>query len=546
MLVRATLRNPFPVLSGYDVRMIMDAATSDYRLGNADGYWELWDTWGEPRNPFVAFAKDEPQRRFAGGARHERMVDFHYAPGHLIFSEILVVVDASWPGNAEEPYEIGDIQQSGTLYEDGGSVDVTVEVLDWQDVTAYEVIIEANPITGGDVSLTQTDPTHWEATITNDMGTHAGDYELWIAAYDETAPDAMYNKFVVQVFPPQPPWSDPILVSGEPGVDEILPRVVLCENEYWIIYTDGASALARNSTDGGYTWSDPMVIGGYAGIDTIHAVLGGDNGIYVQYQTSAAKYTYLSAYYDGPWEPPVQTSYHGMTLPPYSCDLGVGADGYIYDMTTGDLSAFGFRSDNPYSIASWTDDPIESFYNAVYSINDGFVQQATTPKFFFVHENTQLDYAWYDDGWDKAPAMTGTDTLIEPAIAPESDGPYHGVMGIDHGTDYEVVYFRYDSWPPTAAHTVSLVAGLAQEPIFHSISVENDVVSVLFDADGEVRYIESTDGGDTFGTPDALGGGGGGVFAYSHVRHDTHGPAVVAAYAKEEDGDYNIYVQLKS
>lgn len=546
MLIRATLRNPFPKLTGRDVRMIMDAGVEGYSLGNADGYWELWDFWGEPRNPFVAFAKDEPERRFSPLATHSRLVEFYHPVGELKFSDILITVDASWPDNAEEPYEISSIQVSGALFEDHGAVDVTMEVFDWQDVTAYDVLVEANPVVGTDVHLTPVDATHWETTIVNTGGAPAGEYEMWVAALDETAPDVMYNKFTIQVLPPKPPWSDPILVAGETGVNEILPRLVLQQNDYWIVYTDGTDALARFSTDGGYNWSAPMTVGTYSAIDTIHAVLGGDNGIYVQYQRSYDKYTFLSACKDGAWEPPVSTSYHALTVVPYSCDLGIGADGYLYDMMTGSWSAFGFRSENPYDITSWADDSIEAFYNAVYSVNDGFVQQAATPKFFFVHENTELDYAWYDSGWSKAAAMTGSDNLIEPAIAPESDGPYHGVLGVDRGSDYEVMYFRYNSWPPSSAHTVTLATGIVAEPVFHSISVEGNTVSILYDADGEVRYAESTDGGDTFGSPEVVAGGGGsGGSAYSHVRRDAFAPALVAAYAQEEDGDYNIYVRLR-
>lgn len=550
MTLDVTLENPVD-LDGYDVRGII-TNVGNAVLVNPDDYTKLFDFSDPPvANPFRAFAKDEVNRKFWG----------NYAqPDQYIKTEIFEIyfpdmiyaiyfVTAAWPGNAPEPYDIVDIQQSGTLYETSGSLNVTIEVLDWQDVTAYDVVIEANPVTVNDVHLTQADATHWETTITNDGGVSAGEYEVWVAAYDEGESYALYNKFIIEVEEDLPPWdwSDPILISGETGVDEILPRIALLDDEYWVIYTEGTAAVGRNSTDGGQTWSAPTTIGTYDYIDTIHAVVGGDNGIYIQYQHSYEKYTYVSKYNGASWEPPVETSYHALTTQPWSCDLGIGADGYLYDMTTGGWSTYGFRSNGPYDISTWTSDIIESFYNGVYSINDGFVQQATTPKFFFVHEDTELDYAWYDGGWDKAAAMTGDETLIEPAIAPETDGPYHGVIGIDKGTSYDVEYFRYDDWPPSTAHTISLAIGLTEEPVFHSISVDGDIVSILYDADGEVRYAESTDGGDSFDADVILGGGGGsGGCAYSHIRHDPDAQKIVAVYGVMESGDYNIYARIKS
>ncbi len=544
LTIEATLENPLP-LDGYDVRGILTNMV-DARLLNPDDYTKIFDL-NDPQvaNPFRAYAKDDPTRKFYGNyALPDQYIKSEifeiYVPSGIFAS---FIVTAAFPDNAHEPYDIVSIEQEGLLYEDGGSLVVTVNVLDWQGITAYEVVIEDNPVTGGDVLLTKIDDTEWQATITNSGGALGGDYELWVAAWDQVAPHALYNKFTVRVELPQPLWTDPILVAGEQGVDEILPRLVLRENDYWIIYTDGTDALARSSGDGGYTWSEAEIIGNYEGIDTIHAVLGGDNGVYVQYQKSSTKYTYLSVYEGGSWATPVSTSYMGMTVSPFSCDLGIGADGYLYDMTTGSWSALGLRSDSPFDITYWSSDPIGTFYNAVYSINDGFVQQASTPKFFYVHDDTQLDYAWYDGGWDKAPAMTGDDALIEPAIAPESDGPYHGVMAANRGGSYDVEYFRFDSWPPTTPYTVALATGLIDEPVFHSISADGDAVSVLFDADGDVLYVESADGGDTFGSPEKLGEGS---CAYSHVRRDAFAGGVIAAYAEEEGGDYNIYVRLQN
>jgi len=650
MVIDATITNPF-ALTGYDVRGIL------YNLGekellNADDYTKIFDP-NSPQvaNPFRAYAKDEPNRKFwnkySDPVHHIKTESFQiYFPGTIGAS---FMITASYPDNCAEPYDIVSIGQTGEIDEMGGSIDVTLEVLDWQDVTADHVIIESNPVTGSDVWMSKIDQTHWQATISNTGEAPVGEYEVWVAAWDEVDLNALYNKFTITVEPfinvppvidsgvdgdssPLPDsietytvtahdddgdpltfswtvtddsatvvldvpddttgsldvdwgalnalpgdtfdidcsvsdgygppvaadtlhvvirmpgqWSDPILVSGEAGFDETLPRIVLRETGWWIIYTDGSSALARQSTDGGYTWSGPMTIGSFADIDTLHAVLGGDNGIYVQYQRSDTKSTYVASYHGGVWSSPSSTSPGmGISSPPYSCDLGIASDGYVYSLVGDYFSMFGWRSNNPWDTGSWTGGIIQGFYDAIYSINDGFVQQALEPRWSFVHGGTELDYGWYGADWNNGVAMTGAKTLIEPAIALESDGPYHGVVAIDQGGTYDVQYFRFASWPPSSPDTVALVTGLTTVPVFHSISADGDTVSVLFDADDEVRYVESGNGGDTFEAAEVLGGGGGGRCAFSHVRIDPYGTSTVAAYAKLEDGDYNIYVRIKN
>ena len=546
MTVKVTIKNPTS-LDVYDVRGILTNLGAK-KLLNADDYTKLFDKNVPPvANPFRAFAKDEVNRKFWG----------KYAdPSQYIKSEIYEIyfpsdfnisylITAAWPSNAPEPYDIFNIAQVGALYKSSGSLEIFCEVADWQDITADHVVLEGNPVTGGNVNFVREDTILWNATITNSGNAPVGDYEAWIAAYDVKFAYPLYNKTTIHVYPDATGWSDPILVAGT-GSNEILPRIVLRKDDYWIIYSDGTSALSKYSTDDGLNWSAvPQTIGGYANIDTLHAVEGLDTCIYVQYQNSDSKYITLSKYDGSAWAAPVSTSYHGMTLPPYSCDLGLDVDGYIYDMLGDDWSALGFRSAAPYDISVWNSDPIESFYNAIYSVNDGFVQNVDMPKFFFVHEGTELDYAWYNGAWQKAAARTGTDTLIEPAIAPESDAPYHGLVTVYDGVDYELEYFRYDTWPPVSEFTYLISEDLSG-PGFSSISIKGDMISILFDVNGEIHYVESPDGGITFSAEEVLGGGaGGGTCAYSHVRIDRFSGKVVAAYSEEESGSYNIYIRMK-
>ncbi len=553
MVIKVILDNPFEV-DGFDVRGIV-TGLGDGELLNADDYTKLFDLSEPPiANPFRAFAKDEPNRTFwnKNAMPHQyiktEFYELHFVPP----IKAALLIEASWPENCPEPYDIVSIDVTGEIIETEGSLDVIIEVLDWQDVTAADVIIEANPITGGDVHLIQIDETHWQTTIYNTGGVVTGDYDVWVAAWDTAASDALYNTFTIEIGSDLPEFDDPILVSGEPGVDEILPRIVYRAGEVWIIYTDGTDILFRTSLNAGASWSAPTVIDSYLGVDTLHAVRGADNGIYVQYQKSTDKETYIMAYQGGDWNGPVQPNIMGMTTQPWSCDFGIKSDGTLLDMWTGSWSMFGFHSTSPYDINTFTLDNIQSFYNAVYSINDGFVQLVDVPKMFYIHDDYTIDFAWYAEEspgvftWFKLAAYTSPGRLIEPAVAPESNLPYHLVIAKETGGTYEVAYYRFNALPPDLPHVVILEGGLTTEPVFHSISYEDGTVSILYDADDEVRYVESSNGGDTFSDSVVLGSGGVGVYKYSHVRNDPFSTDLIAAYAKEETGDYNIYIQKRT
>ncbi|MFH1675651.1 MAG: hypothetical protein ABIC40_01415, partial [bacterium] len=109
--LKATIYNPFPKISGYDPRLIMDAGVSGYGLsdpdtGLPDGYTELWNTWGETRNPFIAFAKDQPQRKVLPLSSHTRIFDVSYTDvaGGFKIKDIRIILDACTPVNCPEPY----------------------------------------------------------------------------------------------------------------------------------------------------------------------------------------------------------------------------------------------------------------------------------------------------------------------------------------------------------------------------------------------------------------------------------------------------------
>ena len=76
---------------------------------------------------------------------------------------------------------------------------------------------------------------------------------------------------------------------------------------------------------------------------------------------------------------------------------------------------------------------------------------------------------------------------------------------------------------------------------YMSVTADWNHVSLLYDANEIVSCMESQDGGLTFGDAEILATDS----TYSHIRIDSANDKLIAAYAKFEDGNYNIYVRIK-
>jgi hypothetical protein len=76
-----TLTNPF-AFDAYDVRLILFTDDEPHKLENPDCWTDLYDIpEGLPINPFKAYAKDEPNRVFAGGTNHTENLLVFSPPG---------------------------------------------------------------------------------------------------------------------------------------------------------------------------------------------------------------------------------------------------------------------------------------------------------------------------------------------------------------------------------------------------------------------------------------------------------------------------------
>lgn len=195
--VEFTISNPY-ALSGYDVRLIIFTDSVGHFLLNADDWTTLYDIPGElPINPFKAFAKTEPNRIFAGMANHTENLLIALPGGN---PNVTFAVDASFPSNCEEPYEISGFTQDTLKDFVGASAHVEITVLDWQNDTSA-VQLYCPLIAGGSlVDFTQLNPTTWEANLVNQTGASEGNYGGYIMAYSaDSGSLALYDDVIITV-----------------------------------------------------------------------------------------------------------------------------------------------------------------------------------------------------------------------------------------------------------------------------------------------------------------------------------------------------------
>ena len=186
MDVDVTLKNP-TFLVGYDVRGILIADNTGHEMVNADDWTKLYDDSAPADiNPFKAFDVDDLERKFSFYETDTRKVLFKL-PKPPNWGGFDYAVDASWPGHCLEPYEITDFVQDGAIAKLFDTATLSVTVHDWQnDVT--EVTIDATPIMGEVIGLTNTSGDIWSGQIVNALLPNPGNYSLLVSAYSPNNP----------------------------------------------------------------------------------------------------------------------------------------------------------------------------------------------------------------------------------------------------------------------------------------------------------------------------------------------------------------------
>jgi hypothetical protein len=174
-----TITNPNPI-SGYDVRLIIFTDNAGHMLKNPDNWTALYDiAGGLPINPFKAYAKEESGRVFSGVNSHTEKLFIYLPSGN---PNVSFAMDASFPTNCLEPYEIKDYSQGLLLEGTGGSTAVEVKVHDWQNDVNWVMLYCPSVLGGSYIPLNKLDSERWGATITNTMGASKGSYDLFVIA----------------------------------------------------------------------------------------------------------------------------------------------------------------------------------------------------------------------------------------------------------------------------------------------------------------------------------------------------------------------------
>ena len=162
------------IYDGYDVRLIIHTTVRGILLVNDDNWTPLWDAVGGSLiNPFKAYAKLGPNRKFAAHTSHTERLQLYLPSG---WDSVSFAIDASAGGNCVEPYKISNFTQ-GPLYQfiDSSTI-VEVEVFDWQD-NADVVALYCPVITGGIwESFSQVSSYKWQLNLVNRTAAPEGEY----------------------------------------------------------------------------------------------------------------------------------------------------------------------------------------------------------------------------------------------------------------------------------------------------------------------------------------------------------------------------------
>jgi hypothetical protein len=173
-------------ISGYDVRLIIYTDDDGTELLNAHNWTSLHDIpGGLPLNPFAAI--NNPNPIYPGWAAVFKLK--LHCPGDY---NVDFAIDASWPGNCEEPWWI-DFRSGNAMCLETGATTLEAYVYDRQD-NVNAVHLYCPEITGQTlIPFTQATDAQWEVNLTNNTGAGEGDYFAAILAYSENSELPLYE-----------------------------------------------------------------------------------------------------------------------------------------------------------------------------------------------------------------------------------------------------------------------------------------------------------------------------------------------------------------
>jgi len=200
-----TITNPFAIY-GYDVRLIVYTDSIGHKLTNADDWTSLYDLpGGFPINPFKAYAKSQANHKFDGQTQYTERCNIYLPDGDLHFT---IAIDASYPTNCEEPYELTNFTQGIILDQLGSSTELEVTAHSWSN-DVNSVRLYCPQITGTAlVSFNPIDSEKWGITLTNSTGAQSGNYFGYlIATTSKSGSLALYDEVTIKITPLNSGWA---------------------------------------------------------------------------------------------------------------------------------------------------------------------------------------------------------------------------------------------------------------------------------------------------------------------------------------------------
>jgi hypothetical protein len=201
------LTNP-SLIDVFDVRTLFLAdASTGFEMLNPDDYTELFNPFAAGTiNPFRAYAKLAMHREFGAGATYDEPFKIQCPPAWGAPAKFLV--ECSWPGNCEDPYEISNQTISNPINPLTPGT-ISLDAYDHQN-NISQVRVDTSLVTGGITWLTNTGGTTWEANIVPGAAVAPGVYRCWIAAENVADPWDLYDFLDIVVVPivTIPDWND--------------------------------------------------------------------------------------------------------------------------------------------------------------------------------------------------------------------------------------------------------------------------------------------------------------------------------------------------
>jgi len=199
--VDVTVRNPYNV-TGYDVRLIIYTDNIGHTLINDDNWTSLYDIAGGMNfNPFKAYAIKETKRQFVA-YYSEKVRLLIRLPGGNPY--VKFAIDASYPGNCVEPYEILNFTQGELFDKKNSTAPVSFYVNRWDPLATLSAWIECPDIFGS-VIMQMPPPggNHFQGNIVNYEGADAGEHMGWIKSKTNYSDLYLYEviKIDVHVYP---------------------------------------------------------------------------------------------------------------------------------------------------------------------------------------------------------------------------------------------------------------------------------------------------------------------------------------------------------